>query len=66
MQALMSTKSAQESAQWTWTGPKLARLWERGDLLRDVMTGNSRFPLCLSLKPPSSADITDRFNEVRA
>ncbi|MFZ1765623.1 MAG: DUF3322 domain-containing protein [Candidatus Nitrotoga sp.] len=55
----------------TWTGPKelkaqLARLWERGDLLRDAVTGNPRFPLRLSLKPPSSADITDRFNEVRA
>lgn len=55
----------------TWTGPKelkaqLARLWERGDLLRDAVTGNPRFPLRLSLKSPSSADITDRFNEVRA
>jgi hypothetical protein len=55
----------------TWTGPKelksqLARLWERGELLRDVVTGNSRFPLRLSLKSPGSADITDRFNEVRA
>lgn len=55
----------------TWTGPKelkaqLARLWERGELLQDAVTGNSRFPLRLSLKSPSSADITDRFNEVRA
>ncbi len=55
----------------TWTGPKelkaqLARLWERGELLRDAVTGNARFPLRLSLKSPSSADITDRFNEVRA
>ena len=55
----------------TWTGPKelkaqLARLWERGELLRDAVTGNARFPLPLSLKSPGSADITDRFNEVRA
>lgn len=55
----------------TWTGPKalkeqLARLWERGELLRDAVTGNARFPLRLSLKSPSSADITDRFTEVRA
>ena len=54
----------------TWTSPKqlkaqLARLWERGELLRDSVTGNARFPLRLSLKPPGSADITDRFNEVR-
>jgi len=55
----------------TWTGPKelkaqLARLWKRGELLRYAVTGNARFPLRLSLKPPSSADITDRLNEVRA
>lgn len=55
----------------TWTGPKelkaqLVRLWERGELLRDAVTGNVRFPLRLSLKSPSSADITDRFDAVRA
>ncbi|TQV61973.1 MAG: hypothetical protein FNT29_10250 [Halothiobacillaceae bacterium] len=55
----------------TWTGPKalkaqLARLWERGDLLRDAVTGHACFPLRLSLKSPGSADITDRFDEVRA
>lgn len=55
----------------TWTRPKelkaqLVRLWERGELLRDAVTGNQRFPLRLSLKAPSSADITDRFNDVRA
>lgn len=54
----------------TWTGPKelkaqLARLWERGELLRDAVTGNVRFPLRMSVKSPNSADITDRFNEVR-
>lgn len=54
----------------TWTGPKelkaqLARLWERGELLRDAVTGHARFPLRMSLKSPTSADITDRFNEVR-
>ena len=53
-----------------WTGPKeskaqLARLWERGELLRDAVTGNACFPLRLSIKSPSSADITDRFDEVR-
>lgn len=55
----------------TWTSPnqlkaQLARLWQRGDLLRDAVTGNTRFPLRLSLKPPSSADITERFDAVRA
>lgn len=54
----------------TWTGARelkaqLLRLWERGELLRDVVTGNARFPLRLTLKSPSSADITDRFDAVR-
>lgn len=55
----------------TWTTPKqlkaqMARLWDRGELLRDAVTGNVRFPLRLSLKTPGSADITDRFERVRA
>lgn len=55
----------------TWTTPKdlkmqLARLWERGELLRDAVTGDSRFPLRLVLKAPGSADITERFESVRA
>lgn len=45
---------------------QLARLWERGELLRDVVTGNERFPLRLTLKAPNSDDITDRFDLVRA
>ncbi len=54
----------------SWTGPKelkaqLTQLWERGDLLRDLVTGTSRFPLRLSLKSPGSADVTDRFEAVR-
>jgi len=55
----------------TWTGAKdlkaqLLRLWERGELLRDAVSGQSRFPLRLVLKGPGSADITDRFDAVRA
>ena len=55
----------------SWTGPKdlqaqLARLWERGELLRDAVTGHARFPMRLALKVPASADITDRFDSVRA
>jgi hypothetical protein len=54
-----------------WTTPKdlkaqLARLWERGELLRDVVTGNARFPLRLALKTPSSIDITNSFERVCA
>lgn len=55
----------------SWTDTKelkaqLARLWERGDLLRDAVTGYARFPLRLRLRTPGSADITDRFDKVRA
>ena len=54
-----------------WTGGKelkaqLMRLWERGELLADAVTGNTRFPLRLTLKAPSSADISDHFDAVRA
>ncbi len=55
----------------TWTRSKelkaqLVRLWDRGEVLRDVVTDNARFPLRLTLKSPGSTDITDRFGEVRA
>jgi hypothetical protein len=55
----------------TWTGPEdlkaqLKRLWDRGELLRDAATGDTRFPLRLTLKAPGSADVTDRFEAVRA
>jgi len=55
----------------TWTGPEqlkaqLTRLWQRGELLRDAVTGETHFPLRLTLKSPSSSDITDRFDAVRA
>jgi len=54
----------------SWSDPndlkaQLARLWDRGELLRDAVTGNARFPLRLTLKVPSSSDITDRFDAVR-
>ena len=55
----------------TWKQPEqlkseLLRLWQRGELLRDALTGNARFPLRLTLKCPGSSDITDRFDAVRA
>lgn len=43
----------------------LMRVWERGDLLRDALTGNHRFPLRLPLKTPDSTDLSSRFDEVR-
>lgn len=53
-----------------WSTPgdlrnQVVRLWEHGELLKDLVTGNSRFPLRLKLKTPSSADITEHFVAVR-
>jgi hypothetical protein len=49
---------------------QLNRLWERGELLRplvsDDVAGASGFPLRLRLKGPGSADLADRFEAVRA
>ena len=54
----------------SWSTPKdfkvqLLRLWERGELLRDLFSEQARFPLRLPVKGPTSADITDRFEAVR-
>jgi len=54
-----------------WTGPRelkaqLLQLWERGSLLRQAASGQNGFPLRLTLKGPGSADITNRFDAVRA
>lgn len=54
----------------TWTRPselkaQLIQCWTRGDLLREAVTGVTPFPLRLTLKAPTSADITDRFDVVR-
>ncbi len=54
-----------------WTTPRdlktqLIRLWERGDLLRPSVTGETKFPLRLMLKGPSSTELSDHFEAVRA
>ncbi|MGH7174010.1 MAG: DUF3322 domain-containing protein, partial [Gemmataceae bacterium] len=54
-----------------WSHPpdlkrQLARLWDRGELLRALVSGESRFPLRLTLRAPSSTELADRFEDVRA
>lgn len=54
----------------SWTSVKdlkaqLFRQWARGDLLREALSTDTRFPLRLTLKPPASADITEHFETVR-
>src|SRR4030066_2370267 len=55
----------------SWTRPRdfrtqLEKLWERGDMLSSLVTGESLFPRRLILKCPTSAEMTNRFDEVRA
>jgi len=46
---------------------ELERLWQRGDLARGLMDQTaSAFPLRLPLKRPSTTDLADRFEAVRA
>ncbi|MEO8411838.1 MAG: DUF3322 domain-containing protein, partial [Propionivibrio sp.] len=53
-----------------WSTPRdlkaqLMRRWERGELLRPLVSGEPCFPLRLALKGPSSTDISERFDAVR-
>ncbi len=55
----------------SWTRPlelraQLHKLWERGDILSACVTGEPLFPKRLTLKTPTSAEMTERFDEVRA
>jgi hypothetical protein len=53
-----------------WTTPtdlraQVQRLWDRGDLLRAAVSDAVPWPLRLTLKAPSAADLSDRFEAVR-
>jgi hypothetical protein len=55
----------------SWTSPadlraQVQKLWERGDILSSLVTGEPFFPRRLALKCPTSAEMTDRFDAVRA
>lgn len=55
----------------TWTRPadlraQLERQWARGELLSSLVSGKTLFPRRLTLKGPTSAEMADRFVEVRA
>ena len=54
----------------SWTKPKdlraqLEKLWERGEILSSLVTGETVFPRRLTLKCPTSTEMVDRFDEVR-
>ena len=45
---------------------QVQRQWDRGELLASLVTGESLFPRRLTLKGPTSAEMADHFEEVRA
>jgi len=54
-----------------WTRPadlrvQLQKRWDRGELLGGLVTGESPFPMRLTLKCPTSAEMAGQFDEVRA
>lgn len=64
------TKS-QGKASTNWTTPadlrnQLLKLWERGELLSGLVSGEPLFPKRLALKCPTSTEMASRFDEVRA
>lgn len=53
-----------------WTRPpaliaQVQKLWDRGELLVPLVTGDSLFPKRLMFKVPTSAEIADHFDDVR-
>jgi hypothetical protein len=66
----MAVKAAQ-GANMNWTRPgdlrgQVQKLWDRGELLSCLVTGEPLFPKRLILKAPSSSELTERFEEARA
>ena len=44
---------------------QVQRLWDQGEILRSVVTGEALFPLRLRLTVPTRSDVAERFDEVR-
>lgn len=44
---------------------QVQRLWDRGELLRALVSPAFEWPLRLTLKTPTAADVSDRFDSVR-
>ncbi|MEF8731822.1 MAG: Wadjet anti-phage system protein JetD domain-containing protein [Candidatus Accumulibacter meliphilus] len=55
----------------SWTRPaglrvQVQKLWDRGDVLASLVSGEPLFPRRLLLKGPTSAEMAERFDAVRA
>ena len=44
---------------------QLMRRWDKGELLAEIVAPGDRFPMRLSLRGPTSSDLSERFDEVR-
>lgn len=68
---LSSNGGEVRSAVANWTSPfdlraQVQKLWIRGTLLTSLVTGESLFPKRLVLRGPTSTEMANRFDEVRA
>ena len=59
------------SRSGNWTTPadlrrQVLRLWDRGAILSALVTSEALFPKRLVLKPPTSAELGERFDEARS
>ncbi|WP_020562401.1 DUF3322 domain-containing protein [Methylosarcina fibrata] len=66
----MSTGKA-VAEKTTWTRPadlraQVQKLWDKGELLAQMIDRENRFPRRLILKGPTSAEIAERFESVRS
>jgi len=55
----------------SWSQPadlraQAQKLWDKGEILTALVTGEALFPKRLALKTPSSADMSERFDDVRS
>jgi hypothetical protein len=63
------SKAVDEKINWTRPADLRAqvhKLWDRGELLAQLIDQENRFPRRLILKGPTSAEIAERFEAVRA
>ncbi len=57
-----------ETRPWTSAADlrtQIQKMWDRGEVLSGIVTGESLFPKRLLLRGPSSTEMIDRFDEVR-
>ena len=68
---MSATRVATDVPRPDWTTPadlraQTEKLWDKGRLLACLAHAGELFPLRLALRGPGSADLSQRFDEVRA